>query len=801
MLAGINYCRLLWKLYGMKINTGRTKEQIERLQKKKLEKLLLYAYDYSSYYRRAFEAEGIFREHIRMTPLEKFPVLNKEILMEHFDELVTDSCLKQEELLKFDENAGDDGEIYLGKYHIVHSSGSTGTPRYFVYDHGAWQQMLIGIIRGALWGMSMRSILRLLAEKPKILYIAATDGRYGGAMAVGDGIRGIHAEQKFLDINTPLAKWSEVVREFRPNIIIGYPSVVKILAELTERDKMPLHIKRVISCGEPLSVGLRKFLENAFHAEVINFYGASESLALGVEQWADDGMILFDDLNVIEVIDGEMYVTCLYNFTQPLIRYHISDKLVLHEAKNKKRYRHFEFAKPILLYSKLRQRKSFKENAEHSLNRARRRSIFTRADVLLCRQEDVLWFEKPDGSKEYLHPLSMEGFCVEGLLDYQFCQTSGTSFEMLAETEEAVEPVKIKGEICRQVRKLLADKNLNEIQFSVRFAEQITPDLHTGKKPLIIKMEDKKLRKRFGMEEKMTRMNITGKQFDEERALYHLQNTDVTDCIFAGPADGESALKESEDVGLKNCRFSLRYPLWHVKGFAMEESSMDDKTRAAIWYAENGSITDSVLAGIKAVRECAHIRLERCQVESQEFGWKSQDITLADTDIVSEYLFMDSRDVKLRSVKMKGKYSFQYMENLEIDDCELDTKDAFWHSKNITVRDSIVKGEYLGWFSENLTLINCKIIGTQPLCYCKNLKLVNCTMEDTDLSFEYSDVEADVKGHILSVKNPRSGHVIADSVGEIIRGDAVMECTGEVILRAKPGKEADKTVAVKKNIA
>ena len=56
MLAGINYCRLLWKLYGMKRNAGRTKEQIERLQKKKLEKLLLYAYDHSSYYRRAFEA-------------------------------------------------------------------------------------------------------------------------------------------------------------------------------------------------------------------------------------------------------------------------------------------------------------------------------------------------------------------------------------------------------------------------------------------------------------------------------------------------------------------------------------------------------------------------------------------------------------------------------------------------------------------------------------------------------------------------------------------------------------------------
>ena len=58
-------------------------------------------------------------------------------------------------------------------------------------------------------------------------------------------------------------------------------------------------------------------------------------------------------------------------------------------------------------------------------------------------------------------------------------------------------------------------------------------------------------------------------------------------------------------------------------------------------------------------------------------------------------------------------------------------------------------------------------------------------MEDTDLSFEYSDVKADIQGHILSVKNPRSGTITCDSVGEIIREDPVMECTGEVILRQK----------------
>lgn len=283
------------------------------------------------------------------------------------------------------------------------------------------------------------------------------------------------------------------------------------------------------------------------------------------------------------------------------------------------------------------------------------------------------------------------------------------------------------------------------------------------------------------------RTTIVDGQFDEERALYHLQGADVKSCVFAGPADGESVLKESRDVNLTNCTFSLRYPLWHVHKFTMEHSTMDELTRAAIWYASDGVIRKSTLGGIKAVRECERIRMENCHIMSQEFGWKSSEITLTDSDIVAEYLFFDSRDVKLERVNMQGKYSFQYMKNLEITDCVLDTKDAFWHSENVTVRNSVVKGEYLAWFSDGLTLIDCKIIGTQPLCYCKNLKLINCTMEETDLSFEYSDVEADIKGHVLSIKNPKSGIITVDSVGEIVREAPVMECTGEVVIRNNNG--------------
>ena len=276
---------------------------------------------------------------------------------------------------------------------------------------------------------------------------------------------------------------------------------------------------------------------------------------------------------------------------------------------------------------------------------------------------------------------------------------------------------------------------------------------------------------------------IENKQFDEERALYNLTDAEVRKCTFDGPADGESAFKEARNIKVSECNFSLRYPLWHVTDFEIDKSSMNELTRAALWYDQNGRITDSKLGGIKALRECRDVVIENSDIVSEEFGWKCDNITLKDTKVESMYLFLDSRNLKLENVEMKGKYSFQYVENMEILNCNFDTKDAFWHTKNVTVRDSVIKGEYLAWYSEGLTLINCKLIGTQPLCYCKDLKLINCTMEGCDLSFEYSDVDADIIGSIDSVKNPKSGKIVADAVGEIITEAPVIECSGEVIIR------------------
>ncbi|MBQ4044114.1 MAG: DUF3737 family protein [Clostridia bacterium] len=263
-------------------------------------------------------------------------------------------------------------------------------------------------------------------------------------------------------------------------------------------------------------------------------------------------------------------------------------------------------------------------------------------------------------------------------------------------------------------------------------------------------------------------MIINGKTFDEERALYGLRGAEVSHCVFDGPADGESAFKETADLTVTDCTCRLRYPFWHMKNSTISRTEMTETCRAALWYDEDLTIADSLLHGIKALRECDRTVLTGCDIVSAEFGWKCRDLQVRRCTLTSEYPFFECRDMDVEHLTMKGKYSFQYAENVVIRDSHLDTKDAFWHGKNVTVTDSVVKGEYLGWYGENLRFVRCRIIGTQPLCYCKGLVLEDCVMEETDLSFENSEVTADVRGHILGVKNPASGVIVADSIGDIL---------------------------------
>lgn len=274
----------------------------------------------------------------------------------------------------------------------------------------------------------------------------------------------------------------------------------------------------------------------------------------------------------------------------------------------------------------------------------------------------------------------------------------------------------------------------------------------------------------------------------EERAFYNSKDTTFINVTIEGPEDGESAFKECRNINVVNSSMVLRYPFWHCHDFTIKDSTFAVTSRASLWYCTNGKITNTNLVSVKAIRECNNMEISDSTFESEEFGWKSNNLTIKNLKLTGMIAFMDSNNLTIDNLTLKGKYSFQYDNNIKMTNSHLDTKDAFWHSKDVYIKDSILKGEYIAWYSENLTFENCHIDGIQPLCYCKNLKLINCTMSNCNLAFEYSDVQADVKSHISSIKNILKGKVIVDGYDEYINDCQVYPCEGVVEIRKKDEK-------------
>ena len=274
-------------------------------------------------------------------------------------------------------------------------------------------------------------------------------------------------------------------------------------------------------------------------------------------------------------------------------------------------------------------------------------------------------------------------------------------------------------------------------------------------------------------------MIYQNQSFDEERALYASDGVQIIACRFDGPADGESALKESRNIEVEDSFFNLRYPFWHDEHLGLKNCELTELCRAALWYSKV-YITGCKLHGIKALRECEKVVIENSDIISPEFGWSVKEIGMKDSHAQSEYFMMRSEHLKFENVSLTGKYSFQYIEDSVFTNCEFDTKDAFWHAKNVVVKDSVIRGEYLAWYCENVTFENCLLIGTQPLCYCKGLKLVNCRMQDTDLAFEKSEVEAEILTVVDSIKNPKSGTIRVAGVKELIMDDPKAQGTVKI---------------------
>lgn len=251
-----------------------------------------------------------------------------------------------------------------------------------------------------------------------------------------------------------------------------------------------------------------------------------------------------------------------------------------------------------------------------------------------------------------------------------------------------------------------------------------------------------------------------------ERALFMSKDLAVFDSVFA---DGESPLKESENIELYDSLFRWKYPLWYCNHVRAECCTWFDMARAGVWYTNDISVTDTIIEAPKNFRRCDGVTLKNVNFpNAEETLWNCQNVTLDHVTATGDYFAMNCKNMKLDHFELIGNYSFDGVQNMEIRNARLLSKDAFWNTDNVTVYDSFISGEYLGWNAKNLTLINCTIESLQGMCYIDNLVMKNCKLINTTLAFEYSTVDAEIVSNITSVMNPSGGTITADHIGELI---------------------------------
>ena len=274
---------------------------------------------------------------------------------------------------------------------------------------------------------------------------------------------------------------------------------------------------------------------------------------------------------------------------------------------------------------------------------------------------------------------------------------------------------------------------------------------------------------------------IKGQSFGGERPLFGIEDTRMEDVTIA---EGESGIKCCRNVEADGCRFVGKYPWWHVDGSRITGCLFEQGSRSAIWYSRDMTMTDTVINAPKLFREMEHLTLENVTInDADETFWNITGLRATNLKLRNgTYPFMYCREVYVDGLDCDAKYVFQYCRDVEIHNARIVTKDSLWECENVTIYDSVLDGEYLAWHSKNVRLVNCHLAGEQLLCYTEDLVLENCTIDKMcDRMFEYSTVEADIRGHIENIKNPTSGHIIADSIGSITIDENVRQPANCVI--------------------
>lgn len=436
----------------------KTREEVERLKTIRLHSLVRHAIRHSPFYRELYASAGINESNVDDITVEDLPIVDKEIIMDNYDQVVCHSALKKDILLDFVADPRFANKRYRGRYEIIHTSGTSGRPGLFAYDAKDLNLLNILFVRYMYCPTFLFAMLR-----HRMAFLGAAGGHYA---AYSSMCRARDYRIRFLAIPVE-ASFKEVLRSlqsFQPTILVAYSSMLEKVAEAQLKGVLNIRPETVITGGEKLTSKQAALSKEAFGVKARSIYGASESIMIGAETAFEEAMVVFEHWNIVEALDGNdrkvpdgkdgrAVLTNLYNYAQPTVRYRLDDIIRLDEPPE-------GGALPFRVI----------------------KDVEGRAEDFLKVGRD---------KNEFIHPLVFVEFYVPGLKQLQIVQRSATflTVRVVPESSLPAEPVCLA--VRKRMQQILDNYGVGkEVAFEIEIADVIEPDPVSGKYRLIVSQRE-----------------------------------------------------------------------------------------------------------------------------------------------------------------------------------------------------------------------------------------------------------------------------------------------------------------------
>ena len=318
--------RLLFTIRELRKHEGWTRSQLEASQIEGLWRVREYAYAHSPFYKN-------FHRGLEDRPSNELPVLTKAMLMDHFDELVTDPSIRLDKVREF--ASGDAAQrLYLDRYWVTATSGSSGHPGFFLFNEQEWATVIASFARGQEWSGARVNLL----HRRKMATVASISPWHMSSQVAVTAKTPLTPSIR-IAASSPLEDIVKQLNVWQPDLLIAYASMARILAEEQLAGRLHISPDKVFTSSEVLTNETRRRVKAAWGDEPFNQYGATETADIAAEYDACRHMHVFEDLLLVEVVDekyrpvprgeygAKLLLTTLFSQTQPLIRYEINDSV------------------------------------------------------------------------------------------------------------------------------------------------------------------------------------------------------------------------------------------------------------------------------------------------------------------------------------------------------------------------------------------------------------------------------------------------------------------------------------------